>query len=364
MTNMGGDQVEEAVAGAVALLRPVTGRDWEGTKAGRLEWSCRRTAEHVAGDLIAYAGQLAGRATTEYVPFDIVMDEGTGNDGVLDVIETTGALLATTVRATPREVRAFHPYPFRSANREGFAAMGVTEVLAHTHDIAEGLGLAYEPSAELCECVLTHIFPHVRPGADPWRTLLWATGRGDLPDRAPLTGWRWNNNLVIPAGRLTLQGVTPAAAFDLRAGGTGGFDWIEGGPYDGTRAAAGMMLKAYEQGTHRPEWGVFVLVREDDGRAVGGMGFHGAPDEEGRAEVGYDLAEAARGRGYATEALSALSAWALARDEVTALFAAVDRTNTASQGVVTRAGFTRVDCEESTRDRDGEQYGYELRATR
>lgn len=351
---MGGDQVAEAVAGAVALLRTATGRDWEGVRAGRLEWSCRKTAEHIADDLIAYAGQLAGRATTGYVPFEIAFEDGTDNAGVVDVIETTGALLAAAVRTAPREVRAFHPFPFRSANREGFAAMGITEVLLHTHDIAEGLGLAYEPPADLCADVLSRIFPHVRPGAAPWPTLLWATGRGKLPGRAPLTEWHWSNNLVIEAERLTLQGVTPAAAADLCAGGTGGFEWIEGGPFAGTRDAAGMIVKAYESGVHRPEWGVFVLVRTEDGRAVGAMGFHGTPDEEGRVEVGYDLAENARGNGYATEALRALSAWALARDDLSLLFAAIERTNTPSQRVVARAGFTRV-------SEDEEQYAYELR---
>ncbi len=358
---MGGDQVEEAVAGAVALLRTVTDRDWAEPRAGRLEWSCRETAEHVAGDLIAYAGQLAGRATDAYVPFEITFDgsddglDPADNEGVLHVIETTGALLAAAVRTTPREVRAFHPYPFRSADREGFAAMGVTEVLVHTHDIAEGLGLAYEPSAGLCEDVLTRIFPHVQPGADPWRTLLWATGRGELPGRAPLAEWRWNNTLVIPAERLTLQGVTPAAAADLAVGGDGGFAWVDGGPYQGTKDAAGMLLKAYEAGVHRPQWGMFTLVRTEDGRAVGGMGFHGAPDENGRVEIGYDLVEAARGHGYATEALRALSAWALDREEVTSVFATTDPGNTASQAVITRAGFTRADEE------DAGQFAYELR---
>jgi RimJ/RimL family protein N-acetyltransferase len=351
---MGGDQVSEAVTECVTLLRTVAGRDWDGVKAGRLEWSCRQTAEHIASDLIAYAGQLAGRPTEAYVPFEIVMEDGTDNAGVVDVIEATGALLAAAVRTAPREARAFHPYPFRSANREGFAAMGIAEVLLHTHDIAQGLGVAYEPPAALCQGVLTRIFPHVRPGPDHWRTLLWATGRGELPGRAPLTEWRWNNNLVIPADRLTLQGVTPAAAADLRAGGTGGFEWIEGGPFEGTRDAAGMVMKAYEDGTHRPEWGMFVLVRGEDGRAVGAMGFHGAPDEEDRAEVGYDLAENARGHGYATEALRALSAWALARDDVKLLFAAIDRSNFPSQGVISRAGFTRV-------SEDVERYAYELK---
>ncbi|WP_199811606.1 GNAT family N-acetyltransferase [Streptomyces sp. NRRL S-340] len=353
MKAWGGDEVEQAVAGAVAVLRTAADRDWEGVRAGRLEWSCRRTAEHVAGDLISYAGQLAGRAQNAYVPFEITLDEGTDNTGALEVIEATGRLLSAAVRTTPREVRAFHPYPFRSANREGFAAMGVAEVLLHTHDIAEGLGLAYEPPAGLCEDLLTRLFPHVRPGPAPWPTLLWATGRGELPGRAPVGGWRWSNPLVLPAGRLVLEGVTPAAARDLHAGGDGGFPWIESGPYEGTQDAAGMIVKAYESGTHRPEFGMFVLVRREDGGAVGAMGFHGAPDEQGRAEVGYSLVASARGHGYATEALRALSAWALARDDVRRLIATVDRANVPSQGVVTRAGYVRAGG-------DAEQFTYEL----
>jgi len=349
----GAHQVEEAVASCLALLGTATDRDWDGVKAGRLEWSCRYTAEHIADDLISYAGQLAGRAQHAYVPFALTLDDGTDNSGVLDVIRTTGALLAAAIRTTPREVRAFHPYPFRSADREGFAAMGTAEVLLHTHDIAEGLGLTYQPAPEIGEFVLGRIFPHIRPGADHWRTLLWATGRAELPGRAPVTDWRWSNNLVHTTDRLTLQGITPRSAGDLVAGGDGGFEWIEGGPYQGTREASTFLLKAYVSGVHRPEFGVFALVRREDGRAVGGMGFHGVPDEEGRTEIGYDLAEGARGQGYATEALRALSEWALARDDVRTVFAMIERDNLASQAVVTRAGFKKVSEED-------EEFGYEL----
>ncbi|MFJ9245314.1 GNAT family N-acetyltransferase [Streptomyces sp. NPDC101776] len=353
----GAHQVEEAVAGCVSLLRTATGQDWEKVKAGRLEWSCRYTAEHIAGDLIAYAGQLAGRAQHTYLPFELMLDDDADNSGVLDVIEAMGALLAAAVRTAPREVRAFHPYPFRSANREGFAAMGVAEVLLHTHDIAEGLGLEYQPAPELTEFVLGRIFPDVRPAADHWRTLLWATGRGELPDRAPVTDWRWHNNLVHTTDRLTLQGITPGAAGDLVSGGDGGFEWIEGGPYVGTRESATFLLKAYVSGVHRPEFGVFALVRREDGRAIGGMGFHGVPDEEGRTEIGYDLVEGARGQGYATEALRALAEWALARDDVRTLFATVERDNLASQAVVTRAGFRKVS---EDGEGDGDEFAYEL----
>ncbi|MGW1912792.1 GNAT family N-acetyltransferase [Streptomyces sp. NPDC002076] len=354
MRPINGDHVTEAVAGCTAALRAAVDRDWRAVPAGRLEWDCHTTAVHVADDLIAYAANLAGRAQDGYLPFELTLDEGTDNAGLLHVIETTGALLTAAVRTAPPGVRAFHPYPFRSADAQGFAAMGIAEVLLHTHDMAEGLGIAYEPPAELVESLLACLFPHVQPGPAPWPTLLWATGRGELPGRAPVTEWRWNNNLVIPAERLTLVGVRPAAAHGLCLGGDGGFTWLDGGPYEGTREAASFLLKAYEAGVHRPEFGVFALVRQEDGRAIGGIGFHGVPDEDGRVEIGYDLVEGARGQGYATEALRALADWALARDDVGSLFATVERDNTASQAVVTRAGFTQVSDE-------GAEFAYELR---
>ncbi|MER6381565.1 GNAT family N-acetyltransferase [Streptomyces sp. NPDC001250] len=341
-----GDDVIEAVANCTAVLRTAVDRDWKAVPAGRLEWDCHATAVHVADDLIAYAANLAGRAQDAYVPFELTLDEGTDNAGLLHVIETTGALLAATVRATPPGVRAFHPYPFRSADRVGFAAMGIAEVLLHTHDMAEGLGIPYEAPAELAESVLACLFPDVQPGPAPWPTLLWATGRGELPGRAPVTEWRWHNNLVVPAERFALVGVRPATAHALRLGGDGGFDWLDGGPYEGTREASSFLVKAYESGVHRPEFGVFVLVRHEDGRAIGGIGFHSAPDEHGWVEVGYDLVEGARGRGYATEALRALTERTLARDDVSMVFATIEHTNVPSQRVVSRAGFARATVEE------------------
>ena len=172
MRAMSGEHVTEAVAGCLAVLRAAADRYWRSVRAGRVEWDCHTTAVHVADDLVAYAANLAGRARGAYIPFELKLDEGTDNAGLIQVLEATGALLAAAVVTAPPDVRAFHPYPFRDADRSGFAAMGVTEVLLHTHDMAEGLGLPYEPSAELAESVLATIFPHIQPGPSPWPTRL------------------------------------------------------------------------------------------------------------------------------------------------------------------------------------------------
>jgi hypothetical protein len=46
-----------------------------------------------------------------------------------------------------RESRAYHT--FGLSDPEGFAAMGIVEALVHTHDLAERLGLAWNPPADL-----------------------------------------------------------------------------------------------------------------------------------------------------------------------------------------------------------------------
>src|SRR5262249_40806944 len=115
MRSMDGEQVTKAVTGAVAALRAGVDQDWSEVIAGRLEWTCRRPAAHVAGARCGYAGQLAARARDARVPLFTTLRDGVDNDGILQSIETAAALLATVIAATPREVRGFHPLPFRNA---------------------------------------------------------------------------------------------------------------------------------------------------------------------------------------------------------------------------------------------------------
>jgi RimJ/RimL family protein N-acetyltransferase len=88
-------------------------------------------------------------------------------------------------------------------------------------------------------------------------------------------------------------------------------------------------------------FGLYQLVRRADGLVIGGAGFHGPPGGGGEVSVGYGVVPAARGCGYATEALRALLAvayrWGLAVVRGTA-----DRSNHASQRVMARVGMRLV----------------------
>ncbi|MFZ3474569.1 GNAT family N-acetyltransferase [Streptomyces sp. 4.24] len=339
MAITGPQDMDEAVSLSTRALGEAVHRDWSVPAAG-LEWSCYDTAVHVASCYTAYAAQVTGRARTAWVPFEITADPGTTPAGLLEIITATGGMLSAVVAAARPGDRAWHPYG--SAGADGFAAMGVVETLLHTHDILSGLGIHdWEPGPALAERALDRLFPHVPRGHDSWRTLLWATGRGELPGLARQTSWRWYAE-PVEAGSVLLCEISPMAAADLHAGGSGGFAWAGEGPGDGTRYAAGMVTKARDAGTYRPGWGPYAIIRASDRRAIGGIGFHGAPDADGRAEVGYDLLPSARGNGHATEALKALTAWAFGQPGTTLLAATTDADNAPSQGVLGRTGFTEA----------------------
>nr|WP_237694798.1 GNAT family N-acetyltransferase [Streptomyces sp. SID5468] len=132
------------------------------------------------------------------------------------------------------------------------------------------------------------------------------------------------------------------AAAELAAGRGGGLRWLDGGPGEGTMAAAAMTVKAADAGAYQAGWGLFAILRAADGVALGGIGFHGPP-RDGSVEVGYDLTPSARGAGWATDALRLLTGWALSRSGVDTVLAATEPGNAPSQRVLARVGFTRAE---------------------
>ncbi|TGA86048.1 DinB family protein [Streptomyces sp. MZ04] len=196
------DDLDQSIQLALATLREAPAAAWD-TKAGTLRWTCWETVEHLSDDYFAYAAQLGPRAPSldGPVPFiweprqtdgpwnAIHADREAGPAGLLQVLEATGAMLTAMVRTAPPELRSFHG--FGASDPEGFAAMGIVETVVHTYDLAEGLGLKWTPPADVCARVLHRLFPDVPSASEPWPTLLWATGRGELPGQERRTSWRW-----------------------------------------------------------------------------------------------------------------------------------------------------------------------------
>ncbi|MFE0422412.1 GNAT family N-acetyltransferase [Streptomyces sp. NPDC058953] len=149
------------------------------------------------------------------------------------------------------------------------------------------------------------------------------------------------NDLVTE--RLVLHPLTPDEAGRLAEGvPAADAPWGPGYPMDDDRAAARRFLATHTRATPgSPHPGAFEIRLRSDGRAIGGVDFHGPADETGGATVGYGLIPSARGRGYATEALRAVLAHARAIG-ISRVKGDADHANIASQQVMTAAGMRLV----------------------
>jgi ribosomal-protein-alanine N-acetyltransferase len=128
----------------------------------------------------------------------------------------------------------------------------------------------------------------------------------------------------------------------------------EGEPLPGWAFAPGYPLPDTHDGVgflvrHGVEdFGFHLVVRRDDEFVVGEIGFVGPP-REGAVMIGYAIVPEARRRGYATEAIAAISDWALAQDGVGEVHAQTLPDNEASIRALLRAGFTEVESTEKVR---------------
>ncbi|MQA33776.1 hypothetical protein [Modestobacter roseus] len=110
---------------------------------------------------------------------------------VLTQLRAATEVLARVVDASAPGERGFHDWGL--ADGSGFAGMGCAELLLHAGDVALDRQLAWTPPPELAGAVRARLFPCAPADADPWAALLWATGRGELPGREPVTSRRWHS---------------------------------------------------------------------------------------------------------------------------------------------------------------------------
>jgi RimJ/RimL family protein N-acetyltransferase len=142
---------------------------------------------------------------------------------------------------------------------------------------------------------------------------------------------------MIATERLELHPLDPGTARAIVDGQRGDRRWHEEFPLQDDRDAAGMALR------HRHEtFGCFVIVERASGLVIGTIGFFGPPDPAGDAMIGYGLVPAARGFGYATEALRGIVEFASAQSSARKIVADTERGNQASQRVLEKAGFSHT----------------------
>lgn len=121
----------------------------------------------------------------------------------------------------------------------------------------------------------------------------------------------------------------------------GNAGWAPGYPTEADTAGARRYLETCEGGRDPQPFGTYEIRRREDGRAIGGLGFHGAPDLDGTVTIGYGLVPSVQGNGYATEALRALLLFAREQG-ITRVKGDTAHDNIASQRVMSAAGMSLV----------------------
>ncbi len=107
------------------------------------------------------------------------------------------------------------------------------------------------------------------------------------------------------------------------------------------------------------DWLLRGMVRLSDGRMIGYINFHGAPDQRGRAELGYTVFEEFRRQGYATEAIAAMMKWAQSLRPIEAFVVSISPRNRASLALAAALGFEQVGSQVD--ELDGEEWVFELK---
>lgn len=174
------DEFADALDLALAALARLVDGDWS-LPAASLEWDCRQTLDHTIDCVFSYALQIAARAPDRYLPFTELhaLPEAEPVD-LLTGLRAVGSIFLTIARAAPAD--AFASDGFLRLNRDDWCARAAYEVLLHTHDVACGMGGAFNAPPNLCALILesTTLWMFDRTavdGADPWTDLLRGSGR-------------------------------------------------------------------------------------------------------------------------------------------------------------------------------------------
>jgi ribosomal-protein-alanine N-acetyltransferase len=136
--------------------------------------------------------------------------------------------------------------------------------------------------------------------------------------------------LVIPTDRLDLVLQTPAETLA----------WVDALPPEVRAEVSPDWIARVRRTKPGDAWSLgFSVVERTSGAAVGTCAFKGPPDANGAVEIAYGIDEAFRGRGYATEAATALTLFGLADDRVQVVRAHTKPGNGPSPRVLEKCGF-------------------------
>ncbi len=104
------------------------------------------------------------------------------------------------------------------------------------------------------------------------------------------------------------------------------------------KTAYGEMLASCQANPEQRQWYAAWFIELPTGERIGELCFKGV-SADGATEIGYGILPEFWGRGYATEAIRAVTEWALSVPNVNCITAETEEDNIASQRVLEKAGF-------------------------
>ena len=87
---------------------------------------------------------------------------------------------------------------------------------------------------------------------------------------------------------------------------------------------------------------MWIIIEKNKNAIIGGICFHGEPDENGEAEIGYGTDEEYRNKGYMTETISGLVSWLKDNKLVKIIKAETNSSNSPSIRVLEKNNFKMV----------------------
>jgi ribosomal-protein-alanine N-acetyltransferase len=84
---------------------------------------------------------------------------------------------------------------------------------------------------------------------------------------------------------------------------------------------------------------MWIIIEKNEKAIIGGICFHGEPDERGEVEIGFGIDNDYRNKGYMTETISGLINWIHKRDDIKTIKALTDKTNQPSIQVLKKNNF-------------------------
>jgi len=88
---------------------------------------------------------------------------------------------------------------------------------------------------------------------------------------------------------------------------------------------------------------LWIVIEKNEKSIIGGICFHGEPDENGEVEIGYGIDDDFQNSGYMTETIAGLICWAKTFKGIRVIKAETETTNRASVRVLEKNGFELVE---------------------